>query len=286
MPRGTGPSCAPGGQFLNTPASWNSEYLRLAQADPTFGLNRGWYEDSANWKSFNEFFARKLKSPAQRPVAAPTDNSVLASPVDSVPQGLWGIDKQSRVIQQKGVPVKTGTVQSVAELIGAKSRYKDAFAGGTFTHLFLDVGDYHHYHFPLGGIVKEVTVIPGSEVAGGYITWDAANRRYAFDPTSVGWQSLETRGLLVLDTEQFGLVALLPIGMSPVSSVNFDASLKEDVRVRKGDRIGHFLFGGSDFVMLFQAGYAVTADSPRDKSGKGYSRVLMGERLGQLRPIK
>jgi hypothetical protein len=68
--------------------------------------------------------------------------------------------------------------------------------------------------------------------------------------------------------------------------VNFDASLKEDVRVRKGDRIGHFLFGGSDFVMLFQAGYAVTADSPRDKSGKGYSRVLMGERLGQLRPIK
>jgi phosphatidylserine decarboxylase len=181
------------------------------------------------------------------------------------------------------VAVKTGTVQSVEELLGENSRYKSAFAGGTFTHLFLDVGDYHHYHFPLGGIVKEVAVIPGSEVAGGYITWDSANRRYAFDPTSTGWQSLETRGLLILDTEGFGLVALLPIGMSPVSSVNFDAALQPGVRVRKGDHLGHFRFGGSDFVMVFQAGYTVTPDSPRDKSGHGYSHVLMGERLGSLR---
>lgn len=270
------------GRFLDTPASWNSEYLRLAQADPTFGLNRGWYEDSANWHSFNQFFARKLKSPSQRPIAAPTDNSVVVSPVDSIPQGLWAIDKESRLVAAQGVPVKTGTVQSVTELIGDKSRYKNAFAGGTFTHLFLDVGDYHHYHFPLGGVVKEISVIPGSEVAGGYITWDPVNRRYAFDPTSTGWQSLETRGLVILDTEEFGLVALLPIGMSPVSSVNFDPKLKEGVRVRKGDRLGHFLFGGSDFVMVFQAGYALATDSPRDKSGHGYAHVLMGERLGRL----
>lgn len=59
--------------------------------------------------------------------------------------------------------------------------------------------------------------------------------------------------------------------MSPVSSVNFDPALKEGVRVRKGDRLGHFLFGGSDFVMVFQAGHALTAESPRDKSGQGYS---------------
>jgi phosphatidylserine decarboxylase len=108
------------------------------------------------------------------------------------------------------------------------------------------------------------------------------NRRYAFDPSSTGWQSLETRGLVILDTEEFGLVALLPIGMSPVSSVNFDPALKEGVRVRKGERLGHFLFGGSDFIIVFQAGYALTPDSPRDKSGHGYAHVLMGERLGRL----
>ena len=270
------------GAFLDSPASWNSEYLRLAQADPIFGLDHGWYEDPSHWKTFNQFFARNLKAPSARPIAEITNNSVVASPVDSIPQGLWAIDKDSRVIEQAGVPVKTGTVQSVAELIGERSKYQNAFAGGTFTHLFLDVGDYHQYHLPLSGIVKEVTVIPGSEVAGGYITWDPKNRRYAFDPTSIGWQSLETRGLLILDTEQFGLVALLPIGMSPVSSVNFDPALKAGVRVNKGDRLGHFLFGGSDFIMVFQAGVTLTPDSPRDASGRGYSHVLMGQRLGRL----
>lgn len=273
------------GAFLNSPESWNEGYLRLAQADTTFGLNRGWYEDPSAWKTFNQFFARKLRSASQRPIAARTTNSILVSPVDAVPQGLWPIDNASRLIDEKGVAVKTGTVQSVAQLVGDQSKYKHAFAGGTFTHLFLDVGDYHHYHFPLSGVVREVTVIPGSEVAGGYVTWDAVNHRYAFDPSSVGWQSLETRGSLILDTGEFGLVALIPIGMSPVSSVNFDPALKEGVRVRKGDQMGHFLFGGSDFVMVFQAGVTLTPDSPRDGSGHGYSHVLVGQRLGALRRV-
>ena len=273
------------GAFLNTPESWNKEYLRLAQADESFGLNRGWYEDPSQWRTFNEFFARRLTSADQRPIAAPADESIVVSPVDAIPQGVWAIDNSSRVIGKPGIPVKTGTVQSVEQLIGEKSRYKGAFAGGTFTHLFLDVGDYHHYHFPLGGVVREVAIIPGQEVAGGYVTWDSLKRRYAFDPSSVGWQSLEARGCVILETEEFGLVALLPIGMSPVSSVSFDPTLKEGTRVLKGDVMGHFLFGGSDFIILFQAGYEFTLDSLRHDSHQGYSHRLMGERLGRLRRI-
>ena len=273
------------GAFLDTPESWNKEYLGLAQADERFGLNRGWYEDPSHWRTFNQFFARRLKSADQRPIVAPADESIVVSPVDAIPQGVWAIDNSSRVVEKSGIPVKTGTVRSVEQLIGGQSRYKGAFAGGTFAHLFLDVGDYHHYHFPLGGVVKEVAVIPGKEVSGGRITWDSLNRRYAFDPSSVGWQSLETRGCVILDTEEFGLVALLPIGMSPVSSVNVEPTLREGVRVHKGDMLGHFLFGGSDFVMVFQAGYDFTLDAPRNDSHQGYSHLLMGERLGRVRRL-
>lgn len=272
------------GAFLDSPESWNKDYLRMAQDDGTFGLNRGWYEDPSHWSTFNEFFARHLKSPEQRPIAASADRSILASPVDSIPEGTWAIDDSSRVFEKSGVAVKTGTVQSVEQLIGGQSRFKSAFAGGTFTHLFLDVGDYHHYHFPLGGVVREVAIIPGQEMAGGKVTWDSANKRYAFDPSSIGWQSLETRGCVILETEEFGLVALMPIGMSPVSSVTFEPTLKEGVRVRKGDLMGHFLFGGSDFVMVFQAGYGFTLDSPRNDN-QGYARLLMGERLGRLQHL-
>jgi phosphatidylserine decarboxylase len=66
--------------------------------------------------------------------------------------------------------------------------------------------------------------------------------------------------------------------------VNFESTLKEGVRVRKGDMLGHFLFGGSDFVMVFQAGYDFTLDSPRNDN-QGYSHLLMGERLGRLQPL-
>lgn len=273
------------GAFLNTPESWNNEYLRLAQADGTFGLSRGWYEDPSQWRTFNQFFARRLKSADQRPIAAPANESIVVSPVDAIPEGIWGIDNNSRVVEKSGIPVKTGTVQSVEQLIGGWSKFRGAFAGGTFTHLFLDVGDYHHYHFPLAGIVREIAITPGQEMPGGRVIWDASNRRYAFDPSFVGWQSLETRGCLILETEEFGLVALLPIGMSPVSSVNFEPTLKEGVRVRKGDMMGHFLFGGSDFVMIFQAGYGFTLDTRRNNSHQGYSHLLMGERLGQLRRL-
>lgn len=272
------------GAFLDTPESWNKDYLRMAQADSTFGLNRGWYEDPSHWRTFNEFFARHLKSADQRPIAASADQSILVSPVDSIPEGIWAIDNTSRVVEKSGIAVKTGTVQSVEQLIGVQSRYKDAFAGGTFTHLFLDVGDYHHYHFPLGGVVKEVAIIPGQRMPGGKVIWDPANRRYAFDPSSIGWQSLETRGCVILETKEFGLVALLPIGMSPVSSVTFEPTVKEGVRFDKGDLMGHFLFGGSDFVMLFQAGYDFGLDSPRNNN-QGYSHLLMGERLGRLQRL-
>src|SRR5690348_10969846 len=100
------------GAFLNTPESWNREYLRLAQADGTFGLNRGWYEDPSQWRTFNQFFARRLKSADQRPIAAPADESIVVSPVDAIPEGIWAIDNNSRVVENSGIPVKTGTVQS------------------------------------------------------------------------------------------------------------------------------------------------------------------------------
>jgi hypothetical protein len=81
---------------------------------------------------------RPQKSADQRPIAAPADESIVISPVDAIPEGVWAIDNSSRVVEKSGIPMKTGTVQSVEQLIGGQSRYKGAFAGGTFTHLFLD----------------------------------------------------------------------------------------------------------------------------------------------------
>jgi len=221
-------------------------------ADERFGLDKGWYEDPAAWRTFNDFFARYLKSPDQRPIAAPDDPSVMASPADSKPQGLWRIDENSDIVHKEGVTIKSNVFKSIGVLIGEASAYKDAFANGTLTHTFLDVNDYHRYHFPLDGTVKEVRIIKSDDAAGGIITWVAEANRYVLDANTPGWQNIETRGCVIIENEKYGLIALLPIGMSQVSSVNFEDMVLVGSTVRKGEMLGYFLFGGSDIVILFQ----------------------------------
>lgn len=235
------------GKYLSSEESWNESYYQFAKMDSLFGLNTTWYEAPTNWHSFNEFFARKLRSPEERPISFPEDNQIVASFADSRPIGVWEIDSSSVLVAKEGVPVKSATFRSISHLIGQESAYANSFKNGTFLHSFLAINDYHRYHFPLSGVIKEVKLIPGLGVAGGRLEWDAANQRYAFDPTGIDWQMLETRGLVILDTEEFGLVALIPVGMATIGSVNFEESVRQESLVQKGDPLGYFQFGGVGF---------------------------------------
>lgn len=269
------------GMYLSSEGSWNDEYYKKALEDERFGLNKGWYEDPSNWKTFNDFFARYLKSPDQRPIAFPNDPSIISSPADSKPQGVWKIDKNSNIAHDKGVSIKSKVFKSIAELIGEGSAYRNAFANGTLTHTFLDVNDYHRYHFPVGGTIKEVRIIQSDDAVGGIITWDAKTRKYVLDANTPGWQMIETRGCVIIETKEYGLVALLPIGMSQVSSVNFEDTVKVGNTVKKGDMLGYFLFGGSDYVMLFQSkvDFKLTVSQEKDRT---YKHLLMGEQYGKI----
>lgn len=269
-------------KYLDLDKSWNENYYQMVLKDSSFGLQKGWYENPAHWKTFNQFFARKLSSPAARPIASPDDNSVVTSFADAVPQGVWQIDSNSNIVDKEGVAVKSATIKSVAKLLGDDSQYKDSFTNGTFMHSLLKVSDYHRYHFPISGTIKEVRIIQGTNPTGGIITWDKDQKRYRFNPLTVGWQMLETRGCVILETDKYGLVALLPIGMAVVGSVNFEKNIKVGTRFRKGDMLGYFLFGGSDFIMLFQNKVQFTLDAPKQADNTMYKHLLMGEQLGHL----
>lgn len=266
------------GAYLDSPDSWCPAYYEIVAKEDTFGLAKGWYEDPSNWNTFNQFFARKLKSPDVRPIAAPADNSVVVSPADACTQGVWQIDAEGYIIQldEVGAQIKSKKFNSVAQLVGPNSQYRDAFQGGTLTHSFLNVYDYHRYHFPLSGTVKEVTLIEGDYAVGGSIVWNPATSKYDLDCDTPGWQSIETRGCVILETPDYGLVALLPIGMMPVTSINWAPEVKVGAQVSKGQELGHFLFGGSDYVILFQQGIHFTL------TPAVYSHQLMGQQLGTL----
>lgn len=269
------------GEYLSTPASWNDSYYQTAYNNPDFGLQNGWYEDPANWHSFNDFFSRYLVSPAVRPIASPEDASVVVAPADSVPQGVWSIDGDSRVVGE-GVRIKSLTFDSIPALLGAGSAYSDAFAGGVLTHTFLNVQDYHRFHFPVGGTIREVRTINQDDAVGGITYWDEKAQRYMLNAEDYGWQAVETRGCVILETADYGLVALLPVGMSQVSSVVFEDTIKPGTVVKKGDMLGYFLFGGSDYVMIFQNGAGFEMTAANNESGDGYAHLLMGEGYGVM----
>lgn len=264
------------GAYLSTQESWKDEYAALFAADGRFGMDRGWYEDASNWQSFNDFFARYLSSPEVRPIA----DVALTAPADSTPQGVWQIDENGELVHKDGVAIKSARFTSIRQLIGEGSAYADAFAGGTLTHTFLDVNDYHRYHFPIDGTVLEVRKIEGANAAGGITVWDEQTGRYVLEDAIPGWQMIETRDCVILDTA-YGLVAILPIGMSQICSCNWEDSVQVGAQVQKGDPMGYFLFGGSDIVMVFQKQAELTLLVPENDEG-GYSHLLMGEPYAEL----
>src|SRR5688572_3589787 len=73
-------------------------------------------------------------------------------------------------------------------------------------------------------------------------------------PDSPGYQFCQARGLIVIESTNanIGKVAVLPVGMSQVSSVVIPDNIKPGAKVNKGDEIAYFQFGGSDIVLVFQ----------------------------------
>ena len=275
--------------YLDTADSWKPEYYEMLLKDPTWNLDKGWYEGPENWHSFNEFFSRKLSGAAARPVAEPENSAVIVAPADSLPQGVWRIDAEGKfeadpIKRENGVVIKDSCFITVEQLLGEEGAdYASRFSNGYLTHTYLNYDDYHRYHSPVSGTVKAVYIIPYANAVGGVVYWNPETRLYVLESSTLSWQSCETRGVVLIDTEEYGLAAMIPVGMGQVSSVNF--VVEPGMKIKKGDEIGYFLFGGSDCVMLFEekSGFRLTA--PEGETGGysgGYAHVLCGEEYGRF----
>lgn len=237
------------GEFMDSPESLTPESEKTFYESPRYNMHE-YIRPRGGWRSYNDMFARVCK-PGTRPVAAITDPTVIVSPADSVFCGQWEIREDSEVTL-KGLHWK------ISELLEG-SPYKDRFKGGYFTHMFLNTPDYHRQHAPVGGTIVEartiqgtvymnVTAVPVEGKTGGAHQVVAKREFQIVEQT--GYQFIQTRGLIVIDSP-IGLVAVLPIGMGPVSSVVLTAEVGRTLR--KGEEISYFQFGGSDIVMVFEA---------------------------------
>lgn len=260
------------GDFLDTTDSFSDEILQTFLIDsPKYRVQDSMIGDPprpnapSGWLTFNQFFAREL-NPGLRPIADPTKNTTVTAPADSTYKAHYAIAADSSIpkITIKG----THTYANVKDLL-AGSQYADSFANGYFIHFFLGPYSYHRFHTPVAGTVKECYPIQGKVYLkvqiGGPKPGTPGHQFQAYDASEGAYEFAQARGVVTIDTSgspfgDVGIVAVIPVGMCQVSGVNMThATGKKGVEVDekkclKGDEFGYFTFGGSDIIVLFQAG--------------------------------
>ena len=208
------------------------------------------------FQSWNHFFARKLKSDKVRPVASPDDPLVISAPCEAVPHFRGTKSKAPRSVLDQGTAVQLAT--------SAQRRSNDG-----------EVRRRHHLPRLSRYCQLPSLAYPqwdGNNKPRAYIkegAYYAAALSFGYDPTGgIHSQRLHEprpipEAIVFIDTgnPKIGTVAFIAIGMSEISSCPLEVYVGQ--KVKKGDPLGNFQFGGSTYCLLFEKGVSVTFTAER-----------------------
>jgi phosphatidylserine decarboxylase len=220
--------------------------------------------------SFNAFFSRTLKDQAvSRPQTMPDRDYVITAPTDcimnAVPQRITDL--------QAEIPTKFNSALNIVAMLDG-SEYARRFVGGTALSCVLMPNTYHHYHAPVSGQVVEAKAVEAPFFGyDDFPAWVPDDGNVGCFGTEFGQFENFQRGYLIVDTGKYGHIALVAVGLNTISSVVFEDRFKEltkPVPVKRGDRLGHFLYGGSLFLMIFEPG----------RYSSGAIKVRLGNQIG------
>lgn len=248
-------------EFLGTPASngvfsvegeqWLSP---AAKAQYKFD---DWKKDSETlpyWNSWNSFFTRQFKDPAtQRPVASPDSNQVVNCPNDG---SLFRWDRQvkrSDMFWFKDMNYSLSDILSspLPEQQAVIDEYAlvDMFEGGYVFQTYLNPYNFHRWWVPVKGeILFDPISVPGAYF-NKLVVPDFGGATTASLPYLA---QVNARGLIVFKTPDYGHVCCIPLGMSEVSTIEFDPAMKGGASVSKGQEMGKFNYGGSSFAVIYE----------------------------------
>jgi len=267
-------------RFLNSPASayvLNDKDGWLAAPDIDFSL---YVHDKSrpHWgfSSFNDFFTRQWVS-GVRPPAPGADIAVSAveSHVTRFGHGL----KEHQLFCVKGEHY------SLVNMLAGRNQLVSAMVGGSLIQAFLAPTSYHRFHAPVAGTVVTADVVPGVYFGDGCPSKNAHDE--STHNAQAGYETylsnVQTRGIVAIQTEQHGLVVVIPIGMNEVSSVKM--LVKPGDHVEKGQQLGMFQFGGSTCVVMFQKGVVTDFTNVNGAKYQPGDRLKIGQHMAILSNI-
>ena len=262
------------GKFMDTPSQEALEAIAEWVSDPATHIE-DFQVPSGGFSTFNEFFTRQLK-PGARSVSAPQDDAVVVAPADCELNMIDSALTGDTVIKTKG-----HHKLNVKQLLNDYYSW-DRFIDGTALSCVLLPSDYHHYHSPVTG-----KLIHYEEA--GKIYFGLEEAPAWFHDGNVGASDADFsvfeqfhRAIFIFQTEAFGQVAMVAIGLNTISKLGADMSsintaskyqkidAQNPLQVYKGELLGHFKYGGSLNILLFEPGVF-----------QGI-KVHQGERIGTL----
>jgi phosphatidylserine decarboxylase len=242
-----------GGWVMNKDKSTKKidEFLKVNNLDMSqFVVPEGGY------KNFNDFFYRKLQ-PNKRPIG-----NDLVSPADG------------KVVAFKTIGccidfyVKDCTFNLITFL--KDKELAEKYEGGSMMVIRLAPADYHRFHFPANGIPSETKKIKGYYYSVSPIALKQNMRIFLENK----------REYSTLKTKEYGDILLCDVGATLTGSII--QTYTENQPVKKGEEKGHFAFGGSTVVVLFEKGKITIDADLLENTQKGFeTTVEMGETIGK-----
>lgn len=217
-------------------------------------------EPISSFKTFNDFFYRKLK-PSARPTESPDDPRRLVSAADCRLMVFETVSEATKLWIK-------GREFSIARLLGDVYREEaERYVGGPLAIFRLAPQDYHRFHVPVDGRIGEMR-----DVKGEYYTVNPQAIRSALDVYGEN-----VRKIVPIDSPQFGRVMVVCVGAMMVGSIKI--TVEEGQDVMRGQELGYFAFGGSTIVVLFERG-AVEWDEDLVINGRACLETLVRVGMG------
>lgn len=221
--------------------------------------------------SWDDFFTRRLR-PGARPVAAPGDDDVITNACESAPYRLAHEVRLEDEFWIKAQPYSLRHLMRDDPLCAQ-------FAGGTIYQAFLSALSYHRWHSPVSGTVVKAYVIDGSYYAEALSEgFDAAGP----NDSQAYISQVATRSLIFIqaDNPRIGLMCFVAIGMAEVSTCQI--TVYEGQRVKKGDALGTFHFGGSTHCLVFGPDVRLHFDLHGQQAGLNAKAIAVNQRIATV----
>ncbi len=215
-------------------------------------------QQPSSFKSFNEFFTRKLTQEA-RPIDL--NNNSFISFGDGRLFAYENIDLNN-IIQVKGYNY------SLKELLQNDEAAGD-YNNGTCLVLRLCPTDYHRFHFIDNGSCSESIKVSGDYYSVNPVALKRIPRLYCRNKRE--WS--------IFHSENFGDIIYAEIGATCVGSII--QTYTPEAPVKKGDEKGYFKFGGSTVIMFIEKGrIQMDEDIIKQTNLCFETKVKLGEKIG------